>query len=196
MRLPRTAWSCFGVTLGRENWLENSSISYFVFLESKMAKNSDWCTKERSKSDHMLACGSGLMFPALMKAVSPHYEDSKVSRVSAKSSHEGTLYKTGNQDSVVVILIRHILDRKQDLNLPEAWRDNHPGCEVGSTSPALYLVKARGIGQAKPALQAPKVQSLTWCAQGLSISLVSCEMAPAWPMLPCYIWNGLFSDWS
>lgn len=68
----------------------------------------------------MLACGSGLMFPALMKAVSPHYEDSKVSRVSAKRIHEGTLYKTGNQDCVVVILIRHILDRKQDLNLPEA----------------------------------------------------------------------------
>lgn len=163
-------------------------------LKAKWQKNSDSCTEERSKSDHMLACGLGLMFPALMKAVSLHHEGSKVNRVSAKSSHEGTLYETGNQKWVVVILIRYTLSRKQDLNLPEAWRDNQPRCDLGSISPALYVVKARGIEQAKPALQVPKAQSLTWCAQGPSTSLISCQIAPAWPLLSCCIWNGLFSS--
>lgn len=70
----------------------------------------------------MLACGLGLRFPAPMKAVSLDHEGSKVDKVSAKERtgfvqsgqgfcqgfHEGTMYKTGNQERVVVILIRHI----------------------------------------------------------------------------------------
>lgn len=94
------------MTLGRENWLENLDVSCLVFPERKMAKSSDSYTGERPKDDHMLACalGLGLMFPAPVKAESPHHEGSKANRATAKHSHEGTLYKTGNPKCVVAIL--------------------------------------------------------------------------------------------
>lgn len=143
------------MTLGRVNWLENLDVSYLVFPERKIAKSSDSYTEERPKGDHMLACalGLGLMFPALVKAESPHHEGSKANGAAAKQSHEGTLYKTGNQKRVVAILIRHILNHKQDLNLPEARRENQPRCEVGSISPPPYLTSARGLwaSQTSPA---------------------------------------------
>lgn len=98
MRLPQTDWSCLRVTLGRANWLKNPNISYLVFLKGKMAKNRDWCTEERSKSGHMLACDLGVRFPALMKAVSPHHEGSKVNRFLPRAVMRGHCTKQGTRN--------------------------------------------------------------------------------------------------
>lgn len=91
MRLPQAGWNCSGVTLGRENWLKKLDVSYLVFPERKMAKSSNSYTTERPTGDHMLAraLGLGLMFPAPMKAESPHCEDSKANRAAQSTVIRG-----------------------------------------------------------------------------------------------------------